>query len=86
MSQIVCPASGRPEVWRRHHEAAVHAGAERALISLRQLFLWTDMDKGVWGFQSGSVTCSLQKDRAPLNPIDVTYPMEVVTLHFCLPQ
>lgn len=80
MSQIVCPASGRPEVWRRHH--AVHAGAERTLTSLRRHFLWTDMDKGVRGFQSGSVTCSLQKGRAPLNSIDVTYPMEVVALGF----
>lgn len=40
------------------------------------------MDKGVWGLQSGSVTCSLQKDQAPLNSIDVTYPMDIVALDF----
>lgn len=44
------------------------------------------MDKEVREFQSGCVTCSLQKDRteprAPLNLIEVTYPLEVVALYF----
>uniref|UniRef100_A0A667W970 Gypsy retrotransposon integrase-like protein 1 n=1 Tax=Myripristis murdjan TaxID=586833 RepID=A0A667W970_9TELE len=84
--QIVCPASRHLEVWRRHHEAAAHAGAERTLSSLRRHFFWTDMDKEVRGFQSGCTTCSIQKDRteprAPLCPIEVTYPLEVVALDF----
>uniref|UniRef100_A0A668AQP4 Gypsy retrotransposon integrase-like protein 1 n=1 Tax=Myripristis murdjan TaxID=586833 RepID=A0A668AQP4_9TELE len=61
--QIVCPAARHLEVWRRHHEATAHAGAERTLSSLRRHFFWTDMDKEVRGFQSGCTTCSIQKDR-----------------------
>lgn len=84
--QIVCPVKTRQEVWRRYHEATAHAGAERTLSSLRRHFFWIGMEKEVRGFQSGCVTCSLQKDRAepraPLSPIDVSYPLEVVALDF----
>lgn len=44
------------------------------------------MEKEVRGFQSGCISCSLQKNRAepraPLNPVDVTYPLQVVALDF----
>lgn len=43
------------------------------------------MDKEVRGFQQGCCTCSLQdrsEPRAPLNPIDMIYPLEVLALDF----
>ena len=84
--QIVCPGPKRQEMWKQHHEAAAHAGAERTSTTLRRRFFWVDMEKEVRGFQSGCVVCSLQKDRteprAPLNPVTVTYPLEVVALDF----
>lgn len=84
--QIVCPGSKRQEVWRRHHEAAAHAGTGRTLTTLRRRFFWVGMEQEVRGLQSKCVVCSLQKDRAepraPLNPVTVTYPLEVVALDF----
>lgn len=84
--QIVCPGPKRQEVWRQHHEAAAHAGAGRTLTTLRRRFFWVDMEREVQGFQSGCVVCSPQKDRreprAPLNPVIVTDPLEVVVLDF----
>lgn len=86
MYQIVCPGPKRLEVWRHHHLAAAHAGAGRILTTLRRCFFWVDMESEVRGFQSGCVVCSLQKDRkgprAPLNPVIVTYPLEVVAINF----
>uniref|UniRef100_A0AAY5K3P0 Integrase catalytic domain-containing protein n=1 Tax=Esox lucius TaxID=8010 RepID=A0AAY5K3P0_ESOLU len=44
------------------------------------------MEEEVRGFHSGCVTCSLHKDRteprAPLNPIPVSYPLEIIALDF----
>lgn len=84
--QIVYPGPKRQEVWKQHHEAVAHAGAERTLTTLRQRFFWVDMEREVWGFQSGCVVCSLQNNRAepraPLNPVPVTYPLEVLALDF----
>uniref|UniRef100_A0AAY5L9X8 Gypsy retrotransposon integrase-like protein 1 n=1 Tax=Esox lucius TaxID=8010 RepID=A0AAY5L9X8_ESOLU len=84
--QILCPATRCQEVWKKHHEATAHAGVERTLTHLRQHFFWPCMEEEVRGFHSGCVTCSLHKDRteprAPLNPIPVSYPLEIIALDF----
>ena len=84
--QIVCPSSRRHNVWKQHHEAAAHAGAGRTLMTLRRRFFWVDMEREVRHLQSECVVCGLQKDRAepraPLNPVTVTYPLEVIALDF----
>lgn len=84
--QIVCPSSRRHEVWRTIHEAAAHAGVDRTLSWIRRRFFWPAMEKEVRQFHLGCVACGLQRDRreprAPLNPITVSYPLEVVGLDF----
>lgn len=44
------------------------------------------MEEALLGFHSGCIACSLQKERnsfkAPLNPISVSCPLEVVALDF----
>lgn len=80
--QTVCPSSRREEVWREVHEAGAHAGVDKTLASLRLHFYWPDMEGEVRRFHQGCVACSLQKSRvepkAPLNPIPVSYPLEVI--------
>lgn len=84
--QVVCPSSRSHDVWKRVHEAAAHAGVERTLSRIRQRFYWPGMEGEVRQFHQGCVACSLQKDRvaprAPLNPISVSYPLEIVGMDF----
>uniref|UniRef100_A0AAQ4Q030 Gypsy retrotransposon integrase-like protein 1 n=1 Tax=Gasterosteus aculeatus aculeatus TaxID=481459 RepID=A0AAQ4Q030_GASAC len=79
-------ASRCQEVWQKYHEAAGHPGIERTLANIRRCFYWPRMEEEVQGFHSGCVVCSLKKDKieakAPLNPIVVSYPLEVVALDF----
>lgn len=83
--QIICPASRQEEVWKRYHEASAHAGIARTLSRVRHHFYWPKMEETVKGFHLGCVSCGLQKgkeDKAPLNPIEVSFPLEVVALDF----
>ena len=85
-AQLVCPGARREEVWRGIHEAAAHAGVERTLAQLRRRFYWTGMEGAVRTFHQRCVTCSLQKarvePRAPLQPVVVSYPLEMVAIDF----
>ncbi|XP_049897830.1 uncharacterized protein LOC126388653 [Epinephelus moara] len=82
----VCPSARCEEVWRRVHEAAANAGVDRTLARLRLRFYWAGMEGEVRQFHQGCVACSPQRERveprAPLNPISVSYPLEVVGLDF----
>nr|XP_054604616.1 uncharacterized protein LOC129165457 [Nothobranchius furzeri] len=84
--QIVCPSSRHREVWMRIHEAAAHAGVDRTLARVRQKFYWPDQEGEVRRYHQGCVACSLQREkvelRAPLNPVVVSYPLEVIGLDF----
>ena len=84
--QLVCPGARRKEVWSAMHTAAAHAGAERTLMQLRRRFYWPGMEGEVRRFQQECVACSLQKPRveprAPLQPFDVSFPMEVIAIDF----
>ncbi len=84
--QIACPSAKSKEVWRSVHEATAHAGVERTLSRIRQRFYWPCMEGEVRQLQQGCVACSLQRERveprAPLKPIAVSYPLEVVGLDF----
>ncbi|KAL7882597.1 hypothetical protein SRHO_G00002550 [Serrasalmus rhombeus] len=85
-SQIVCPVQWRKEVWLRYHEATGHSGVEKTLLRIRWHFYWPQMEEEVRGFQSGCVSCGLQKGnmelKAPLHPISVSFPLEVIALDF----
>ena len=85
-SQLVCPGSRREDVWRGVHEAAAHAGVERTLAQLRRRFYWPGMEGEVRGFHQRCATCGLQKDRveprAPLQPFEVSYPLEILAIDF----
>lgn len=83
--QIICPASRREEVWRRYHDASAHAGVSRTLSRVRLHFFWPKMEEIVKGYHLGCVACGLQKgknEKAPLNPVLVSFPLEVVSLDF----
>lgn len=82
---IICPASRREEVWKSYRNASAHAGVARTLSRVRYHFYWPKMEETVKGFHLGCVVCGLQKgknDKAPLNPILVSFPLEVVSLDF----
>ena len=85
-SQIVCPRAKQEEVWREVHHAVAHAKVERTLAQLRRRFYWSGMEGAARRFQQTCVPCSLQKGRtecrAPLQPFEVSYPLEVVALDF----
>lgn len=85
-SQIVCPAARREEVWRRAHQAAAHAGVERTVAQLRRRFYWPGMEGAVSIFHQGCAVCSLQhkrvEPRAPLQPFEVSYPLETVAIDY----
>lgn len=84
--QVISPTSKRKTVWEKYHKAAAHAGVERTLSTMRRFFFWPNMEEEVQGYNSGCVCCNLQKDRtkpkAPLQPISVLYPLEIVALDF----
>lgn len=83
--QVVCPAVKCQQVWKKYHDAAAPAGAERTLSRIRQFFYWPGMDKEVRQFQQGCVACSLRsrvQPKAPLHPFMATYPLEVIGLDF----
>uniref|UniRef100_A0A3B1KBC2 Gypsy retrotransposon integrase-like protein 1 n=1 Tax=Astyanax mexicanus TaxID=7994 RepID=A0A3B1KBC2_ASTMX len=84
--QIVCPKRWQKEVWERYHEATGHAGVEKTLLRIRNHFYWPQMEEKVRGFHSGCVSCGLQKGKgdpkAPLHPINVSFPLEVLALDF----
>lgn len=80
--QIICPASRREEVWRRYHDVSAHAGVSRTLSRVRHNIFWPKMEEIVKGYHLGCVACGLQKgknEKAPLNPILVSFPLEVVS-------
>ena len=84
--QIVCPTSSCQEVWRKIHEAVAHAVVDRTLSRIRQRFYWPDQEGEVRRLHQSRVACSLQRGkvepRAPVNPITVSYPLEVIGLDF----
>lgn len=84
--QVVCPAARKKEVWEKYHQAAGHAGVERTLAVIRRHFFWPWMEMEVRQMYHSCVTCSLQKDKdmpkAPLQPISVSFPLEVVAMDF----
>lgn len=84
--QVVCPSSRCEEVWRRTHEAGAHCGAEKTLARIRHQFYWPSMEGEVRTFQEKCVQCCLQKSRveprAPLHPIESTYPLEIIELDY----
>uniref|UniRef100_A0A1A8IMM1 Gypsy retrotransposon integrase-like protein 1 n=2 Tax=Nothobranchius TaxID=28779 RepID=A0A1A8IMM1_NOTKU len=83
--QVLCPVGKREEVWRKYHEAAAHAGVEKTLSRIRRFFFWPGMENEVRGFHLGCAACSLRnrdQPRAPLKPIVVSYPLEVVALDY----
>ena len=84
--QIVCPESRREGAWREVHIAAAHAGVERTLAQLRRRFYWPGMEGAVQRYHRGCVACSLQNRRmepkAPLQPFEVSYPLEIIALDF----
>lgn len=84
--QVVCPADKKQEVWEKYHQATGHAGVERTLAVIRRHFFWPRMETEVCQMHHKCVTCSLQKDKdmpkAPLQPIAVSFPLEVVAMDF----
>lgn len=83
--QILCPAERHKEVWEKYHEAAAHAGVEKTLSRIRRFFYWPSMEEEVREFQLGCAACGLRdrnRPRAPLHPVIVSYPLEVVALDF----
>ena len=84
--QVVCPKARRQEAWRGIHLSTAHAGPERTLTQLRRRFYWPGMEEEVRALHQSCVSCSLQhkrvEPRAPLQPFNVSYPLEVVAIDF----
>lgn len=83
--QIICSASRWEELWKRYHDASAHVGVAQTLSRVRHHFYCQKMYETMKGFHLGCAICGVQKgrdDRALLNPIEVSFPLEVKALDF----
>ena len=84
--QVMVPMDEAQAVWQEYHRAAGHSGAEKVLSILRRRFFWPGMSKTVQTWTRECPTCVLSKrglePRAPLKPIQSSYPFEIVGLDY----
>ena len=85
--QLVIPKVYQPLVFKELHQDMGHLGTERTLDLIRERFYWPQMHKDVEHFVTQVCECLKKKKpskqtRAPLTPIQTTYPFELVSIDF----
>lgn len=85
--QLVLPGAYKQQVWTTCHEQAGHFGREKTLSFIRSRFYWAGQTKDVFDWCAACSRCTLRKmpstsTKAPLVPIETTYPLELVTMDF----
>ena len=85
--QIVLPQKFHETVYVELHVKMAHVGAEKVVELARQRFYWPRMDVDIINFVRKKCRCIVTKkpnveDRAPLIPIQATYPFEMIEIDY----
>ena len=85
--QIVLPSRFHSLVYSELHVKLAHLGSERVLELARARFYWPQMKRDIDFFIKKRCRCVISKcptlpDRAPLIPIESTYPFEMVSIDY----
>lgn len=84
--QILVPQQSRRSTWEAYHVRSGHLGVDKTLSVLRRGFYWPGMEKEALQWVAECERCALRKARleskAPLVPIVVGAPLEVIALDF----
>ena len=90
--QLIVPKLQRVEVLRQLHDGPFggHLGEEKTLKKLRERFYWPGHQKDVKNYCNTCKDCTARKtmapkNRAPLHPITVGCPMQMVGMDFLGP-
>ena len=82
--QLVVPLTERGGILIEHHENAGHAGYIRTINRIRERFFWPSMVKDVSRHLKNCQVCKTVKSgkghKAPLKPLVVTRPLEIVSM------
>ena len=85
--QIVTPGVFKKTVFQELHVNLGHIGSDKVLDLARQRFYWPNMSQDIEFFVRNQCRCLIAKkpnipDRAPLVPVEATYPFEIISIHF----
>ncbi len=85
--QLLLPKAYHPLVFKELHQDMGHLGVERTLDLIRERFYWPQMSKDVEYFVTRVCECLKtrkpnKQTRAPLIPIQTTYPFQLVSIDF----
>ena len=85
--QIVLPKKYHEIVYQELHVKMAHVGAEKVLKLARQRFYWPRMDVDITNYVRKKCRCMVLKEpndkvRAPLIPIQATYPGQMIEIDF----
>ncbi|KAI7789521.1 hypothetical protein IRJ41_008311 [Triplophysa rosa] len=85
--QLLLPKAYHPLVFKELHQDMGHLGVERTLDLIRERFYWPQMSKDVEHFVTRVCECLKKRKpnkqtRAPLLPIQTTYPFQLVSIDF----
>ena len=86
-NQIVLPKVYHQLVYTELHEKLAHLGSEKVLDLARARFYWPKMQRDVEFYIKKQCRCVMSKkpniqDRAPLMPIESTFPFEMISLDY----
>ncbi len=85
--QLVLPEQFKPLVLEELHNKMGHLGTDRVLCLARERFYWPHMSQQIDHYVTRVCSCLKDKrpnyqPRAPLVPIETTYPFEMVSIDF----
>ncbi|KAL0152786.1 hypothetical protein M9458_052509 [Cirrhinus mrigala] len=85
--QLLLPKAYHPWVFKELHQDMCHLGVESSLDLIRERFYWPQMSTDVEHFVTRVCECLKKKKpsrqtRAPLIPIQTTYPFQLVSIDF----
>ena len=85
--QLVVPQNTSKTILKQLHDDMGHQGIERTTQLARERYHWLDMTADILAYCKHCRRCSTAKaqipaDRAPLQPILVTCPLEIVAMDF----
>ena len=83
--QLLLPSVLVPQVLKGYHDQVGHLGRDKSLGLIRERFWWDTLHKDVVGHVSSCPVCLRRKSmgqKAPLEPISATQPLELVHMDF----
>ena len=83
--QLIIPTTFRIQALKGCHDDLQHLGIERTLDLFRDQFYWSSMTEDMTRHIRQCERClgfKASPDRAPMENVDATYPMELVNMHY----